>query len=262
MSKKNIPSDIHLQINNLGKNFGGVKAVDNVSFTVRKGIIKSLIGPNGAGKTTMFNIISGSFSPSIGQVFFDGKLITGLKPYQVARKGVFRTFQNLKLSNHLSVLDNVLLGWHSKGKAGFISGMLSLSKSRKEEKLAREEVLPIMEWMDIISIKDTEVGNLSFGNQRAVELARALASDPSMLLLDEPAAGLNMHETVELAERIVKLRDQGRTILLVEHDMSLVMDISDEIVVLNFGQKIADGIPSEIQKNEDVIRIYLGGENA
>ena len=262
MSKKNTPSDIYLQMNNLGKNFGGVKAVDNVSFTVRKGIIKSLIGPSGAGKTTMFNMISGSFHPSTGQVFFDGKLITGLKPYQVAREGVLRTFQNLKLSNHLSVLDNVLLGWHSKGQAGFISGMLSSPKSRKEEKLARDEVLHIMEWVDIINIKDTQVGNLSFGNQRAVELARALASDPSMLLLDEPAAGLNMHETAELAERIEKLRDQERTILLVEHDMSLVMDISDEIVVLDFGQKIADGIPSEIQKNEDVIRIYLGGENA
>jgi len=262
MSKKYTSSDIHLQMNNLGKNFGGVKAVDNVSFTVRKGVIKSLIGPNGAGKTTMFNMISGSLTPSTGQVFFNGKLITGLKPYQIAREGVFRTFQNLKLSNHLSVLDNVLLGWHSKGKAGFISGMLSLPNSRKEEKLAREEVLPIMEWMDIINIKDIEVGNLSFGNQRAVELARALASNPSLLLLDEPAAGLNMHETAELAERIEKLRDQERTILLVEHDMSLVMDISDEIVVLDFGQKIADGIPSEIQKNEDVIRIYLGGENA
>ncbi len=262
MSVNNTSLDIRLQIKNLAKNFGGVKAVDNVSFNVRKGIIKSVIGPNGAGKTTMFNMITGSFAPSTGQVFFDGKLLTGLKPFQIAREGVLRTFQNLKLSNHLSVLDNILLGWHSKGRAGFISGMLSSVKSRKEEKLAREKVFPIMEWLNIINIKDTEVGNLSFGNQRAVELARALASDPSMLLLDEPAAGLNMHETAELAERIVKLRDQGRTILLVEHDMSLVMDISDEIIVLNFGQKIADGIPFEIQKNEDVIRIYLGGENA
>lgn len=251
-----------MRIENIDKYFGGLHAVNSVSFDVKEGIIKSVIGPNGAGKTTMFNMIAGNETPSGGQVFFNDTLITGKKPWQVAEKGILRTFQNLKLSNHMTVLDNVLLGWHSLGSAGFLDGMVSSSRSRREEKKAKEAVLPILEWLNIIDIKNSEVGNLSFGNQRAVELARALASDPSMLLLDEPAAGLNMHETADLAKRIETIRDQGRTVLLVEHDMSLVMDISDEIVVLNFGQKIAEGIPGEIQKNEEVIRIYLGGDDA
>lgn len=251
-----------LRIEKLDKSFGGLHAVDSVSFDVRPGMIKAVIGPNGAGKTTLFNMIAGYFPPSGGQVFFQDTLITGMKPYQVAGQGVLRTFQNLKLSSHLSVLDNVLLGHHRVGKAEFLSGMLALKRSRKEEKEAEEAVLPILEWMNIIDQKDTELGNLSFGNQRAVELARALASDPPMLLLDEPAAGLNMHETEDLAQRLQTIKEQGRTILLVEHDMSLVMDISDEIVVLNFGQKIAEGEPKDIQKNEEVIRIYLGDDDA
>ncbi|MDA3938731.1 MAG: ABC transporter ATP-binding protein [Spirochaetia bacterium] len=255
-------ADIIMRIEGIDKYFGGLHAVDSVTFTVKKGVIKSVIGPNGAGKTTMFNMIAGFETPCNGQVFFNDILITGKKPWQVAEQGVLRTFQNLKLSNHMSVMDNVLLGWHSLGSAGFLDGMFSSPASRREEKNAKDTVLPILEWLNIIDLKDSEVGNLSFGNQRAVELARALASDPSMLLLDEPAAGLNMHETADLAKRIEKIRDQGRTILLVEHDMSLVMDISDEIVVLNFGQKIAEGIPSDIQKNKEVIRIYLGGDGA
>jgi len=255
-------SNIIMRIENLDKYFGGLHAVNSVSFDVKQGIIKSVIGPNGAGKTTMFNMIAGYETPSSGQVYFKDTLITGKRPWQVAEQGLLRTFQNLKLSKHMSVLDNVLLGWHSLGSAGFIQGMLSLPGSRKEEKMAKDAVFPILEWLDIIDLKDSEVGNLSFGNQRAVELARALASNPPMLLLDEPAAGLNMHETADLAERIVEVRDQGRTVLLVEHDMSLVMDISDEIVVLNFGGKLAEGIPKDIQQNEEVIRIYLGGEDA
>jgi len=251
-----------MRIDSLDKSFGGLHAVNAVSFDVAPGTIKAVIGPNGAGKTTLFNMIAGYFPPSSGSVTFNGTLLTGMKPYQVAGNGVLRTFQNLKLSPGLSVLDNVLLGHHRAGKAGFVSGMLSLKKSRKEEKEAVDAVFPLLEWLNIAHLKDTEAGSLSFGNQRAVELARALASDPPMLLLDEPAAGLNMHETEDLAGRLQEIRDQGRTILLVEHDMSLVMDISDEIVVLNFGQKIAEGIPSEIQKNEEVIRIYLGGDDA
>ena len=181
-----------------------------------------------------------------------------MKPFRVARCGLLRTFQNLKVCGNLSVLDNVLLGYHSKSRAGFGSGMLSTPKSRAEEQRAVDEVAPLIEWLGILEKKDMLVGNLSFGEQRSVELARALASDPAMVLLDEPAAGLNMHETEKLAGHISELRSQGRTILLVEHDMSLVMDISDEIVVLNFGEKIAEGSPREIQNNEDVIRIYLG----
>ena len=255
-------SDALLRIQGLDKSFGGLHAVDSVSFKVRPGIIKAVIGPNGAGKTTLFNMIAGYYTPCSGQVFFKDVLLTGMQPFQVADQGVFRTFQNLKLSYHLSVLDNILLGTHTHGQAGFFAGMLALKKSRREEKKAEETVLPVLEWLNLIDLKDTEVGNLSFGNQRAVELARALAAGPSMLLLDEPASGLNMHETEELAQRIQEIRDQGRTILLVEHDMSLVMDISDEIVVLNFGQKIAEGKPADIQENEEVIRIYLGGDDA
>lgn len=257
-----IKTDTVMRIENIDKYFGGLHAVNSVSFDVKKGIIKSVIGPNGAGKTTMFNMIAGYETPDAGRVFYNDTLLTGKSPWQVAEQGILRTFQNLKLSNHMSVLDNVLLGWHSLGTAGFIDGMFSTRRCRREEKRARESVFPILEWLDIINLKDSEVGNLSFGNQRAVELARALASNPSILLFDEPAAGLNMHETADLARRIETIRDQGRTVLLVEHDMSLVMDISDEIVVLNFGQKIAEGIPSDIQKNEEVIRIYLGGDDA
>ena len=255
-------SDSLLQIRGLDKSFGGLHAVDDVSFNVRPGTIKSVIGPNGAGKTTLFNMIAGFFLPDSGDVYFQDVLLTGMRPYQVAEKGFLRTFQNLKLSSHLSVLDNVLLGYHVRSSAGFFSGMFSLKKSRVEEKQAVESVLPILEWLNLASLKDTELGNLSFGNQRAVELARALAADPAMLLLDEPAAGLNMHETENLAVRIQEICSQGRTVLLVEHDMSLVMDISHEIVVLNFGKKIAEGVPSDIQKNDEVIRIYLGGDNA
>ena len=251
-----------MKINGLDKYFGGLHAVNSVSFEVQPGTIKAVIGPNGAGKTTMFNMIAGYFPPSSGTVHFKDKLITGLKPYQAAQHGLLRTFQNLKVCGNLSVIDNILLGYHTKGRAGFCSGMFSTRKSKIEEKEAVDSVIPLLEWLGILELKDTLVGNLSFGEQRSVELARALASAPAMLLLDEPAAGLNMHETEELAGRISELKAQGRTILIVEHDMSLVMDISDEIVVLNFGEKIAEGCPSDIQNNEEVIRIYLGGGNA
>jgi branched-chain amino acid transport system ATP-binding protein len=254
-------NEIVLKIEKLDKSFGGLHAVDEVSFDVPKGSIKAVIGPNGAGKTTLFNMIAGTLSPDHGQVAFENTILTGMKPYQVATLGVLRTFQNLKLCNHMSVLDNVLLGRHTAGSAGFFSGMLATKRGQKEEREAREKVLEILEWLEITGIMNQEVGNLSFGKQRSVELARLLAADPAVLLLDEPAAGLNMHETDELAERIVTIRDKGRTVLLVEHDMSLVMDISDEIVVLNFGQKIAEGSPSSIQNNQEVIQIYLGGED-
>ena len=251
-----------MRITGLDKYFGGLHAVNNVSFDVHRGTIKAVIGPNGAGKTTLFNMIAGYFPPTSGSVYLNRKLITGMKPYRVAEHRLIRTFQNLKICSNLSVLDNVLLGHHTRTKAGFISGMLSTPKSRREEKTAEETVEPLLKWLGIFEQRETLVGNLSFGQQRSVELARALAADPEMLLLDEPAAGLNMHETEELAGHIQELKEDGRTILLVEHDMSLVMDISDEIAVLNFGEKIAEGKPSEIQNNEEVIRIYLGGGNA
>jgi branched-chain amino acid transport system ATP-binding protein len=251
-----------LRVERLHKSFGGLHAVKDVSFDVNRGAIKAVIGPNGAGKTTLFNMIAGALPPSGGRVFFDGAWVSGEKPFQMARRGLLRTFQNLKLCAGLSVLDNILLGRHTLDSAGFLGGLGASRKSRREEKRAVDEVMPLLEWLNLTELSRTEVGNLSFGQQRSVELARALAGEPSLLLLDEPAAGLNMHETEDLARRIREIRDRGRTVLLVEHDMSLVMDICDEIAVLNFGGKIAEGIPREIQRNEAVIRVYLGGEDA
>ena len=250
-----------LEVHQLDKSFGGLHAVNNVTFDVPEGAVKAVIGPNGAGKTTLFNMIAGSMPADNGTVSCRGEEITGKKPFQVARHGIYRTFQNLKLCSHMSVLDNALLGRHAAGSAGFVSGMLRSRKSRNEERQAREFVREILAWLDLIDLADEEVGNLSFGRQRAVELARVLAADPSLLLLDEPASGLNMHETDDLAKRIVEIRDQGRTVLLVEHDMSLVMDICDEVVVLNFGEKIAEGCPDAIQTDPHVIKTYLGGDD-
>ncbi len=253
---------MNLEIKELDKFFGGLHAVNQVSFGVKAGLIKAVIGPNGAGKTTLFNLISGSIKPSSGHVRFRGEDITNLKPYQIARKGIIRTFQNLKLFRHMTVLENVMIGRHTRSKAGFISAFLNLPWTWKEERSIKEEALKAIELTGIKDVCHKEAGSLPFGKQRAVELARALASEPTLLLLDEPASGLNIHETKELSRLILEIRDRGITILIVEHDMSLVMDISDEITVLNFGRKIAEGKPHEIQKNKKVINIYLGDENA
>lgn len=250
-----------LTVNGLDKWFGGLHAVNSVDFQVTTGAIMAVIGPNGAGKTTLFNMIAGFLPSDDGSVGFMGEEITGRKPHQVARLGILRTFQNLKLCGHMSVVDNVLLGRHTTDRAGFLNGMFRLPSGRREERTAREEVMNLLSELGIADLAESETAGLAFGKQRAVELARALAADPKLLLLDEPAAGLNMRETEDLAELIVRIRDGGRTILLVEHDMSLVMDISDRVAVLNFGSKIAEGTPSEVQRDEEVIKIYLGGDD-
>ncbi len=247
-----------LKVEELNRYFGGLHAVNNVSFNVKKGQIKAIIGPNGAGKTTLFNLISGSLKASSGKTFFNDHLITGYKPYQIANKGITRTFQNVQLFPHLTVLENVMIGRHIKSRAGFFAGMLNLPFTWKEEKNIKDKSLNLLELLSLYTLKDEESANLPFGKQRLVEFARALATEPELLLLDEPAAGLNIHETEELADQIIKIKDMGITILLVEHDMSLVMNISDEIVVLNYGEKIAEGPPKIIQKNRKVIKIYLG----
>ena len=251
-----------LEIQNLNRRFGGLQAVNNVSFTVEQGMIKAVIGPNGAGKTTLFNLIAGNLPANSGTIHFNSKRINGLKPYQVAQGGLSRTYQNIKLFHGMTALENVMVGRHIRSRAGFMAGMLNLPWTWPEERKIREKAMEYLDLLGVADCADTEISNLSFGQQRGVEFARALAvaTEPTLLLLDEPAAGLNIYETVEIGRLISKIRESGITILLVEHDMSLVMDISDEIVVLSFGEKIAEDLPHNIQQNEEVIRIYLGDE--
>ena len=251
-----------LEIKNLNKSFGGLKAVSDVSFSVNENSIKAVIGPNGAGKTTLFNLISGTLPLDSGTTIFQGKEIQGLQPFQIAGRGIARTYQNIKLFPGMTALENVMVGRHLRSRAGFIAGMLNLPSTWKEEQEVRQRSLELLELLEIGEMADITATSLAFGQQRAVEFARALAAEPAMLLLDEPAAGLNMNETAEVARLISKIRDLGITVLLVEHDMSLVMDISDEIVVLSFGQMIAEDIPAAIQQNKEVIQIYLGDDDA
>lgn len=247
-----------LELKSIHKKFGGLHAVNDVSFQVGSGVIKAVIGPNGAGKTTLFNLIAGNLPPSAGAIYFQGQPIHGKKPHQIAGLGMSRTFQNIKLFHGMTARECVMVGCHLRSKTGFLGGMLHLPGARKEEQWINERSMELLELLEIAEYADVEATSLAFGQQRAVELARALASEPKLLLLDEPAAGLNIYETAEVARLISKIRDMGITVLLVEHDMSLVMEISDEIVVLCFGEKIAEDVPAQIQKNPEVISIYLG----
>lgn len=251
-----------LELHKVCRYFGGLQAVHNVSLSFEEKKITAVIGPNGAGKTTLFNCITGTLPLTSGDIRFRGESVSGLKPHRIAYKGILRTFQNLKLAGHMSVLENVMIGRHTKSSAGFAAGLLNLPKTWKEEREIRGKAYSYLELLNIEDLAESETANLPFGKQRAVELARALAAEPELLLLDEPASGLNMHETDELAELIGRIRDRGITIILVEHDMSLVMDISDRISVLNFGELITTGTPEEVQRNEEVITIYLGGDDA
>ncbi len=247
-----------LQAISLRKNFGGVVALDDLSFEVRAGQIKSIIGPNGAGKTTLFNIISGIYRPSSGRVRFESKDVAILPPHVIARRGISRTFQNLQLFANMTVLENVMVGRHPRTKVGFWRSILRFPGVRKEERLT---VAAAKELLDLLGLADNAhraAATLPFGMQRLVEIARALATEPKLLLLDEPASGLNVRETEQVGQLIQKIRDMGKTVLVVEHDMSLVMGISEEVLVLDHGRRIAEGPPREVQKHPEVLRVYLG----
>ncbi len=247
-----------LSVQDVSKRFGGLQAVGGVSFDVPGGAIKALIGPNGAGKTTLFNLISGVLPPDSGRIVFDGTAVQGMQPYRIAALGMARTFQHIRLFPKMSVLENVMVGRHIHSRAGFVAGMLNLPFTWKEERRVREKSREIVDMLGLSDHERTEAASLPYGQQRVVELGRALACEPRLLLLDEPAAGLNMKETADMGGLIARIRDMGITVLLVEHDMSLVMNISDDVVVLSYGQKIAEDRPLAIQRNREVIRVYLG----
>jgi branched-chain amino acid transport system ATP-binding protein len=250
-----------LEVSGITQIFGGVTALEDVSFSINKGDITGVIGPNGAGKTTLFNIISGIYTQTAGRVTLDNVDVSGLPPENLTRLGMVRTFQNIELFSGMTVLENVMVGLHTKSSSGLLACSLRMPWSRKEEHRIREGALKWLEFTDITDLADVTAGNLPFGKGRMLEIARALAVEPSIILMDEPAAGLNSQETVGLARLIQRIRDLGITVVLVEHDMELVMDICDRIVVLNLGRKLAEGTPREIQENHAVIAAYLGDDD-
>lgn len=249
-----------LEVNRLTKAFGGVLAVDGVSFQVRRGEIVAIIGPNGAGKTTLFNLITGILPPTSGDFSFKDQVLTGLKAHQVAALGVARTFQNLELFGNMTVVENVMAGSHIKGRTGLAGALLGSRSARQEEEQIYHQAVATLELVGLADRASDQAMELPYGQQRLLEIARALAMDPELLLLDEPVAGMNAAEAGELGRLIKKLRSEGLTMLFVEHDMDTVMGIADRIVVLDYGEKIAEGPPGEIQSDRRVIAAYLGEE--
>lgn len=255
-----------LKLDKVSIAFGGLKALTDISISVEKGQIVGIIGPNGAGKTTLFNLLTGMYMPTSGEILLEknGAIkLNGLKPYKITSYGISRTFQNIRLFGNMTVLDNVKMGFHSRTKCGFFSSVIRLPSYYNEEKKINEEAVELLKLLGLESKKDEFAKNLPYGEQKRLEIARALASKPSILLLDEPAAGMNPNETKELTNFIAWIRDKfDLTIILIEHDMKLVMGICDIVYVLNYGNLIAQGTPEEIQKNPQVIEAYIGSDRA
>lgn len=249
-----------LEVKNIAKQFGGITALTDVNFSVAEGEVFGLIGPNGAGKTTMFNIITSMFPPTAGEITFLGEKLNGLKPFEITKKGICRTFQNIRLFPDMTVLENVTVGSHSRTVSGVWSSFFRPKKQKQEEAATRDRARSLLELVGLTEQADEFADNLSYGQQRRLEIARALASDPKLLLLDEPAAGMNEKETNDLFDLIQKIKAKGITVVLIEHDMPLVMRICDRLAVLNFGREIALGTPEEIRANPEVIEAYLGKE--